>query len=402
MNPDPSASGTAPSVDLQALQQQAEQALRQGGLDTARDLYEQAARAEPANIQHWINLALLQQQRGDDAAQEAALMRAQALDPYDLMVLLMRGRLYERQGRTHEASRAYGAAVTVAPPRDRLPPELQMALQHAARWRDAYDRDLGAYMDQAMAQVLREHADEDVDRFRLSLDILLGRRKRFDSQAMRYFVPQLAPVEFFEPSLFPWMAEVEAATDTIRDEFLGVLRAETDFVPYIQYQPGEPIAQWAELNHSPKWSVYHLWKDGQPVPDHVARCPVTARVLEGTPRPDQPGRTPVALFSMLKPRTRIPPHVGASNARLICHLPLIVPEGCRYRVGNSHRVWVPGKAWVFDDTIEHEAINDSDQIRVVLIWDTWHPALTPPERRLITAMTEALNRFTGADPEFTA
>lgn len=394
--------GPAAVPDLKALEQQADQALRQGGLDTASQLFAQLAQADAANLHRWVTLALVQQQRGDDDAQEAALTRAQALDPYDLMVLLMRGRLYERQGRRQEAARAYGAARTVAPPRERLPRELQVALQHASRWRDDYDRELTAFMDQAMEHSLREHADEDLERFRLSLDILLGRKQRYDSQALRYFVPQLAPVEFFDPALFPWMSEVEAATDRIRDEFLAVLRAESDFVPYIQYQPGEPIAQWAELNHSPNWSVYHLWKDGRPVPEHVERCPVTARVLEGTPRPDQPGRTPVALFSMLRPRTRIPPHVGASNARLICHLPLIVPEGCRYRVGNSHRQWVPGRAWVFDDTIEHEAINDSDQIRVVLIWDTWHPALTPPERRLITAMNDALNRFTGADPDFTA
>lgn len=399
---DVSTPGPAAVPDLKALEQQADQALRQGSLDTASQLFGQLAQADAHNLHRWVTLALVQQQRGDDDAQEAALLRAQALDPYDLMVLLMRGRLYERQGRRQEAARAYGAARTVAPPRERLPRELQVALQHASRWRDDYDRELAAFMDQAMERSLREHADEDLERFRLSLDILLGRKQRYDSQALRYFVPQLAPVEFFDPALFPWMAEVEAATDRIREEFLAVLRAESDFVPYIQYQPGEPIAQWAELNHSPKWSVYHLWKDGRPVPEHVERCPVTARVLEGTPRPDQPGRTPVALFSMLRPRTRIPPHVGASNARLICHLPLIVPEGCRYRVGNSHRQWVPGKAWVFDDTIEHEAINDSDQIRVVLIWDTWHPALTPPERRLITAMNDALNRFTGADPDFTA
>jgi aspartate beta-hydroxylase len=390
------------SNDLPALETQAQQALQRGALDSARDLFEQVASADASNPQRWITLALVHQQRGDDAAQEAALLRAQALDPYDLMTLLMRGRLYERQDRRHDAVRCYGAAVTVAPSPDRLPRELQMALKHAERWRDAYDRELGAFMDQAMADTLREHAGDDVDRFKLSLDILLGRKKRHDSQAMRYFVPQLAPVEFFDPALFPWMEAVEAATNTIREEFLAVLRAESDFVPYIQYEPGEPVAQWADLNHSPRWSVYHLWKGGQPVPEHLARCPVTARVLEATPRPDQPGRTPVALFSMLKPHTRIPPHVGASNARLICHLPLIVPEGCRYRVGNSHRLWVPGKAWVFDDTIEHEAINDSNQIRVVLIWDTWHPALTPVERRLITAMNGALNQFVGADPDFTA
>jgi aspartate beta-hydroxylase len=84
-----------------------------------------------------------------------------------------------------------------------------------------------------------------------------------------------------------------------------------------------------------------------------------------------------------------------SNARLVTHLPLIIPPGCGFRVGNQSRQWVPGQAWVFDDTIEHEAWNDSEQLRVVLIFDIWHPELTAVERRMITAMTEAQNLFQG-------
>jgi aspartyl/asparaginyl beta-hydroxylase (cupin superfamily) len=99
------------------------------------------------------------------------------------------------------------------------------------------------------------------------------------------------------------------------------------------------------------------------------------------------------MFSVLKPRTRIPAHVGASNCRLVVHLPLIVPKGCSFRVGNSRREWMPGQAWVFDDTIEHEAANDSDQPRVVFIFDIWHPLLSDAERQMITALNAALNSF---------
>ena len=91
------------------------------------------------------------------------------------------------------------------------------------------------------------------------------------------------------------------------------------------------------------------------------------------------GASPNAMFSLLAPRTLIPPHVGINNARLVCHLPLIVPEGCWFRVGAERRDWKPGEAFVFDDTIEHEASNPSDELRVVFIFDIWHPDLT--ERR---------------------
>ena len=153
------------------------------------------------------------------------------------------------------------------------------------------------------------------------------------------------------------------------------------------------FCQWAELNNSPNWSAFHLYKMGEIVPANAVMCPKTMALIDGAPKPDQPGRTPAAMFSLLKPKTRIPPHTGVSNVRLVTHVPLIIPERCGFRVGNETRQWQPGKAWVFDDTIEHEAWNDSDKLRVVLIFDIWHPHLTQAERAMITAMTVGMNAF---------
>jgi aspartyl/asparaginyl beta-hydroxylase (cupin superfamily) len=77
----------------------------------------------------------------------------------------------------------------------------------------------------------------------------------------------------------------------------------------------------------------------------------------------------------------IPSHRGSVNGRLIVHLPLIVPENCGYlRVGEDQRSWEEGKLLIFDDTFDHEARNDSDQTRVVLIFDIWNPQLSQAER----------------------
>ena len=46
---------------------------------------------------------------------------------------------------------------------------------------------------------------------------------------------------------------------------------------------------------------------------------------------------------------------------------------------------------MFDDTIEHEAWNDSDELRVVLILDLWPPALPPGDRRAVAAVIAASN-----------
>ena len=87
----------------------------------------------------------------------------------------------------------------------------------------------------------------DLDRFRLSIDLLLGRKPRYESRPLGYFVPQLAPVEFFDRKLFPWLEAVEAATEQVRDEFLQVLQQDSGFVPYVRQGHDEPLAQWAEL-----------------------------------------------------------------------------------------------------------------------------------------------------------
>jgi aspartyl/asparaginyl beta-hydroxylase (cupin superfamily) len=99
------------------------------------------------------------------------------------------------------------------------------------------------------------------------------------------------------------------------------------------------------------------------------------------------------MFSALAPKSHIPPHNGETNARVVAHLPLIVPDGCRYRVGFERRTWRVGETLIFDDTIEHEAHNDSDELRVVLIFDLWNPLLAPEERELVKAMTQKARAF---------
>ena len=151
------------------------------------------------------------------------------------------------------------------------------------------------------------------------------------------------------------------------------------------------------LNH-PDWSACYLWKNGEVVAENAARCPRTMAALANAPISQISNRAPSILFSLLRPGAHIPAHNGLINTRLICHLPLIVPDKCRFRVGNETREWVEGKAWCFDDTIEHEAWNDSDQTRVILLFEIWRPELTMRERELVNAMFEGIDARTGTRP----
>ncbi|HYR00338.1 MAG TPA: aspartyl/asparaginyl beta-hydroxylase domain-containing protein [Casimicrobiaceae bacterium] len=375
-----------------------QRAFRGGDMPTARIAFQRIVDVDGSDPQQWIQLAVTCRNLQDEAAEESAIQQALTRDPGELVALILRASLLERQGRTHEAVVAYSAVAAVAPPLDRLRPELRPAVVEANERVERYNRDRGAFLDRYLDAHCRDFAGEDLGRFRDSVDIMVGRKRRYDSRSTIFHYPGLAPVEFFDRALFPWLDRFEAATDDIRAEFLNVLATEEGFTPYISYPDDVPKHQFAELNNSPRWSAFHLFKMGQRVAENAARCPLTMQLLESAPQPDQPGRTPSAMFSLLKPQTRIPPHTGVSNVRLVTHVPLIIPEQCGFRVGNTTRDWIPGQAFVFDDTIEHEAWNMSDKLRVVLLFDVWHPDLTPPERALITALAAGLNEFTAGAP----
>lgn len=137
---------------------------------------------------------------------------------------------------------------------------------------------------------------------------------------------------------------------------------------------------------NPAWSAFYLWKNGERVDANAARRPNTMRALEHVPLTRMQNRSPLVL--------------GVVNTRLICHLPLVVPGQCTFRVGNEIREWVESKAWGFDDTVEHEAWDRSSQTRVILLFETWKPELSEEERALVCTLFEAIDAHSGEKPEW--
>ena len=375
-------------------------AFRNEDLGSALTAFKRIVDVDGRDPQQWVNLALVHRSRKDESAEEAAIKGALTADPSDLLALVLRANLLERQGKMHRAAGAYAAVATVAGPLERLHPDLRPAVLQAIGFKENYDLKFGAFLDDYLSGQYEQHNGENLKRFADAVDIMVGRKRRYDAQPALFYYPNLPQIEFFDRALFPWLDQIEAATDAIREEFLNVLQREEGFAPYITYPPDAPVNQWAELNNSPQWSAFHLYKDGSLLQDNAAKCPLTMSLLAQVPQPVQAGRTPAAMFSLLKPKTRIPPHTGVSNVRLVTHVPLIIPPGCGFRVGNDVREWIPGKAWVFDDTINHEAWNDSDKLRVVLIFDIWHPHLSEAERAMITALAVGMNQFSSDSTGF--
>jgi aspartyl/asparaginyl beta-hydroxylase (cupin superfamily) len=381
---------SADEARTRELVQRAERALGARDGRSALELLRQADALAPGDIDVKMQLALALRATGDLEGALGVLDQALALDPYHLLALLSKGWLLEKLGHGFAAAEVYRNALKIAPPEDQLPAALKPTVERArAAVKEETDR-LEAHLLERTRALRAGHEGERLDRFDLALQAFVGKARVYAPDPALLHFPKLPAEEYYPRELFPWLPELEAATDVIRDELLVVMREELEEMePYIQYPAGVPVNQWVELNHSPRWNSYFLWRDGEKHQAHCERCPRTAAVLESLPMLDQPGFGPTAIFSVLAPHTTIPPHTGSANTRLVVHLPLILPGDCRFRVGNDVREWKMGEAWVFDDTIEHEAWNDSDKTRVVLIFDTWNPYLSAAERELVAAMMSA-------------
>lgn len=382
------------SSNADALFQQGVEALSRGDLATAGDRLRAAAAASPGEAIVPLTLAVVHRQLGDPEGEHAAIEASLAVDAYFLPGLLARADLLERRGRRRAAATAYANALKVAPPEPHWPPALRPGLERARQVVDANSEALAAHLETALAGAREALAPDLAERWDEAAAIMAGLSRPYRSESNQLHVPRLPAIPFFDRAAFPWAAALEFRTEAIRGELEAVMREQADaFSPYIAYRPGDPVNQWRELNHSSRWSTYHLWRGGEPVVENLERCPETARALRSVEMAEIGGLCPNAMFSVLAPRTAIPPHTGETNARLVAHLPLIVPPGCAYRVGYENRRWTEGELLVFDDTIEHEARNDSDQPRVVLIFDVWNPLLQPAERRMVQAMAAAARTF---------
>ncbi len=365
--------------------------LQKGDARSALNLIAEAATLEPDNPEVWMARCVCCRAIGDLAAAREAAERALALEPYHFFARLSLGAITEKTEGARAAARIYRDALKIAPPPERMPPALRSQAEHAAQVVSADSEALAAHITARLGEAALADAPF---RFRESVNILLGRAKPQPQVPLYFHYPQLPAIPYYPRDLFPWLGEVEAATSMIQAELAGALDAAArDFSPYIQFPKGAPVNQWAELNHSERWSTLHLWRDGKRIAAACERFPRTSGLMERLPIARQTGFAPTVMFSRLDPHTRIPPHTGSTNVRLIAHLPLVLPGLARFRVGNETREWKLGEAWVFDDTIEHEAWNDADAARIILIFDVWNPFLNEQERELVTALLLARREY---------
>ena len=368
--------------------------LHAGNVAGARQLLDQAIAADAGNPAFWLDLASCYRILGLRDDEQAALQRVLTIEPRHLIGLLQKASLLELLGKLREAAGVYADALATIPPGARIARSLQPALEHAAEAVRANNAALEAFLESRLRAPRARFAGSDQERFDHCIGALVGKRRIYAPQPTFLHFPKIPALEYYPRGDFPWLDAIEAGSGEIRAEFERVFREDSaSLEPYIHYPDGVPIDQWVELNNSRRWSAFHLWREGEPIAANIARCPRTVELLAGIPRMEIRGHGPAVFFSILDAKSRIPPHTGVTNTRLIVHLPLVVPPGCGFRVGSETREWQPGKAWVFDDSIEHEAWNDGDVPRAILIFDIWNPYLSTAERELVRAAVEGFGDY---------
>lgn len=376
-------------MSIAELERQADARAAQRDFAGARQLLGQVVAQDNTNFAAFMKLAAMANAMGDAQAALDAADGALSVRALDFMALMMRAMQLHALGRQDEAGNVYGRALAQAP--DPAPPHLETVLvtaqQRYSQWQQR--------QYQMLCDVVRA-VTPMTDRMERFIASALHIEQMEREGPTHYCYPGLGNSGFYERDLFPWLTQLEAATDRFEAEFAAVIGAEAaELGPYIQYPAGVPLEQWETLNNNRNWTAIHLLQNGRRIENNARHCPQIMALLEALPQPSVAGAGPNAMFSLLAPGAHIPPHTGIANTRLVCHLPLIVPQGCWFRVAEEARDWERGKAWVFDDTIEHEALNPSDQLRVVFICDIWHPALDAAERAGIAAVIAAGGQLHG-------
>ena len=376
-------------------------ALALGQAPRAVQLLDQAFQHDAANPQLLKNLGLayLACERLDEA--RYMFDRALVFAPDFFVARLYLAHVLERIGREHAALVNYFGAITQAQLKGRwrsdetTAPDLRGLVKNAMAYVDAGRRRL---FDAVLAPYREMHSDEALRRTMRCLDIFLDEAPAnyLDSRQKPTFLyfPELPTSAYLDTALFPWIAELERHTDTIRAELLAVLHDEKGIEPFIKFRSADEIPKFlAGADGNPVWDAFFFYRHGVRYDENCARCPKTAAILDALPLVRIQQHAPEICFSVLTPGTHILPHRGVTNTRLVTHLPLIVPDNCALNVGGEQHAWQEGRCVSFDDTFEHEAWNRGQSTRVVLIMDCWNPYLSEVEREAVAELVTAIGDF---------
>lgn len=165
--------------------------------------------------------------------------------------------------------------------------------------------------------------------------------------------------------VYPSLQTLEDNVETIKSEYLDIINNKSKLPCYHELDDiQKEISETTEND----WKVFMLQVCGENA-DSNNQCPKTRALLEQIPNVNQ------AFFSILDARKSVPAHDGPYCGYLRYHLGIQIPTDAppHIRILNERYVWQQDKGVLFDDSWNHEVVNDSDEIRAVLLVDVLRP-----------------------------
>ncbi len=330
----------------------------------------------------WHRQAIIEEQIGEQSRAGIAHFESIKLAPDIAIGYLYAGYWLQQQGKLDAAAAAYSLLHDLSPDgltaSSNAPDSIKMRVASAdqllRRYLSAQHR---GFCDQA-----------DLSRIKNSIwvrthdtDFAL---EESDFKPQLFYIPELPRKPVFRANEFSWAAELSGKTDVIRTELTAALQdqgTEKTLRPYLAGEFNHGPLQ--ELAGSVNWSALDLYREGVENASVISAFPETQKALSVVPHYSLGGDPYEVFFSLLKPKQTIAPHYGLSNHALTVHLALDIPSDCYLTVAGSKNAWQEGELTIFDDSYLHSAHNESEYLRIVLIFSIWNPELTKQEIQAI-------------------
>eukprot|EP01038_Epipyxis_sp_PR26KG_P005067 gene5067-7071_t len=186
-------------------------------------------------------------------------------------------------------------------------------------------------------------------------------------------------------------SKLNSSKDRIVSEYSLLRKSTNDKSDYNLSESNNKGSKGEHKLHAGSWDWNSYVLKGKRQSEFAVHCPVTVDTLESFQHCKLMTQTPFsfAFFSTLHGQSSIAAHYGPCNIRLRCHFPLILPQNnddFGMKIGSNSVKWEENKLLLFDDCYEHQVWNHTQEDRVVLLFDIWHPDLHNDEIDAITDM----------------
>jgi aspartyl/asparaginyl beta-hydroxylase (cupin superfamily) len=212
------------------------------------------------------------------------------------------------------------------------------------------------------------------------------------------YVPGLTVQKFWNVQTMPWCQSLSTYYPQIQQELVRAL-SHMETIQSNTHKQGVTTSDsdlvWAgpqtedASSYGKGWQTLGLYDKGVWDGPNVHKFPITAQAIRDSNVP-----LVEAFFASMEPKSKIKMHSDFTNFVLTVHLPLIIPQNgknmCRLTIADETRQWINGQLMMFDTSLMHDAINETDETRYILMFRVWHPDLTQAERDALQLLFDCL------------